>query len=775
MFRHQRQILTFLSFFFLYNSIVTNEGDLPTSNSLVDKVDFLHSENNVEEGQISVLTALKPPKFVSPFSRVNTIATGVIIVITLLNIIVYKLLEPNLGSTQQLQDQEANLGDQKASNKYSTLATEQLPRRFSLPEILSATNNFDDSKVIGRGGFGNVYKGVLDSGAITVAIKRLNLASSKQGAIEFLTEIEMLPKFRHRNLISLIGYCDDCDEMIIVYEYMTRGALAGYLYKIDRSANNSVLSWVQRLKICLDAARGLEYLHTGTNVIHRDMKSSNILLDDNLTAKVSDFGMSKVGPKNDSCSHVSTQVKGTSGYLDPEYWMTHKLTKKSDVYSFGVVLLEVLSGKAAFDFERTEEQRSLVIWAQRCIKEETLNEIIDPSLTSEIVQPNSLASFIKIPNQSVHHRSKKRPTMAEVVSSLESALALQERKDSSIFDRDLLSIGLDFGNQDIEDSSSGQPSVTYYDSGQQHREETNKTDQEIVDYSSKLHQITPSSNNRDFYSSSMVMKNAFVETTGPFGGQGGGSWDDGAHTTIRKLIIYSEPVIQSIQIEYDENGRSKSSKMHGRKEGKKNTVKLDYPHEFLVSVSGYVDNFWSLMVFHSLTLESNKRKYGPFGIERGKYYKFPSTSGNKIVGFFGRSGYHLDSIGVYFEPTEPPIIPVGPFGGQGRDSWDDGAHTAIVKLIIYSSEVELDYPSEFLVSVSGYIDEFYSKIVFRSLTLESNKRTYGPFGREKGKFIKFPSRSGHKILGFFGSSSRHLDSLGAYVVQSRRTLIRYLL
>ncbi|KAM7461368.1 hypothetical protein LguiA_029489 [Lonicera macranthoides] len=221
-------------------------------------------------------------------------------------------------------------------------------------------------------------------------------------------------------------------------------------------------------------------------------------------------------------------------------------------------------------------------------------------------------------------------------------------------------------------------------------------------------------------------------------------------------------------------------------------VELDYPHEFLVSVLGYVNEFYSQMVFHSLTLESNKRTYGPFGREGGKYYKFPSTSGNKIVGFFGRSSYHLDSIGVYFVP---PIIPVGPFGGRGRDSWDDGAHTAIVKLIIFSSEViesiqieyvdngqpkcsgthgrkeglkhtvELDYPSEFFVSVSGSINEFYSKFVVHSLTLESNKRTYRPFGRARTECIKFPSTSRNKILGFFGSSGRHLDSLGAYVVK----------
>ncbi|KAM7465400.1 hypothetical protein LguiB_012962 [Lonicera macranthoides] len=759
MFRHQLQVLTFLSFFFLYNSIVTNEGDLPTSNSLGDNVDFLHLENNVEQGQISVLTALKPPKFMSPFSRVNTIATGVIIVITLLNIIVYKLLEPNLGSTQQLQDQEANLGDQKASNKYSTLATEQLPR-FSLPEILSATNNFDHSKIIGRGGFGIVYKGVLDSGAITVAIKRLNLASSKQGANEFLTEIEMLSKFRHRNLISLIGYCEDCDEMILVYEYMNRGALAGYLYKTDRGANNYVLSWVQCLKICLDAARGLEYLHTGTNVIHRDMKSSNILLDENLTAKISDFGLSKPGPKNDSCSHVSTQVKGTRGYLDPEYSKTRKLTKKSDVYSFGVVLLEVLSGKAASDFERTEKQHSLANWARRCIKEHTVNEIIDPSLTSEIARPNSLDSFVKIANQSVHPISKKRPTMAQVVFSLESALALQERNDSLIFDRNLLSTGLDFGNQDIEDTCSGQPSVTYYDSDQHHEEQTNKTEQESVDYSSTQHQITDSSNNRDFYNPSMVMKNAFVKTAGPFGGKGGGPWDDGARTTIRKLIICSGPVIQSIQIEYDENGQSKYSKKHGMKEAFATRELFNCYIRIYPYTTSKANNDLILSV-----MSSNKRTYGPFGTEVGEHFKFPSRSGNKIIGFFGRSGYYLDSLGVYFQPIVPQIIPIGPFGGQGGDLWDDGTHTAIAKLIIYSSKVALDYPSEFLVSVSGYIDKFHSMTIFHSLTFQSNKRTYGPFGREKGKCIKFPS-SGNKILGFFGKSGHYLDCLGANVVQS---------
>ncbi|KAM7493471.1 hypothetical protein LguiB_028080 [Lonicera macranthoides] len=426
------------------------------------------------------------PNFVSPFGRVNIIATTVIIIITLLNIIVYKLRQ--LHEAQQLE--EANLGEKTSS--HIQLASEKSLRRFSLPEILSATHNFDDSKVIGKGGFGKVYKGAIDDGLVSVAIKRLN-HTSKQGAVEFLTEINMLSKFRHSNLISLIGYCDDRDEMILVYEYMERGALADHIYKMDTSANNSALSWVQRLKICVGAARGLEYLHTGTNVIHRDLKCSNILLDENLTAKVSDFGISKVGPTNQSSSHVSTKIKGTRGYVDPEYLLTHKLTKKSDVYSFGVVLFEVLSGRQVVDLTRPEEQWGLIFWAQHCIKEEEINKIVDPRLSCQIL-PNSLASFVKIANHCLHYRSKKRPTMAEVVASLECALALQERTDSSVFDRDLLSMGGDFGNQDVVDCSSEQPEVIHSGSGEHH-----DGNQEIVDYSSKQQDVVYSGISRHKY------------------------------------------------------------------------------------------------------------------------------------------------------------------------------------------------------------------------------------------------------------------------------------
>ncbi|KAM7488617.1 hypothetical protein LguiB_026101 [Lonicera macranthoides] len=304
----------------------------------------------------------------------------------------------------------------------------------SFAEIQSATRNFDDALIIGQGGFGKVYKGVIDDGSTIVAIKRLN-PMSKQGVTEFRTEIDMLSKFRHRHLVSLIGYCDISDEMILVYEYMIGGSLADHLHKKVGKDGNSPIFWVRGLKICIGAARGLDYLHTGTRilhaVIHRDVKSSNILLDENWAAKISDFGLSKIGSTNQGSTDDSTNVKGTFGYLDPEYLLTLKLSRFSDVYSFGVVLMEVLCGRPAVDPRLKWEQRSVARWAQLCIKEKRISQIIDPNLKWEIFS-NSLTTFVELADQCLLSYPKKRPTMSEVVIRLEQALAFQERRiDSS--------------------------------------------------------------------------------------------------------------------------------------------------------------------------------------------------------------------------------------------------------------------------------------------------------------------------------------------------------
>ncbi|KAI3715805.1 hypothetical protein L6452_22792 [Arctium lappa] len=317
----------------------------------------------------------------------------------------------------------------------SSLSLEPLQpcRRFTISEIQIATWNFDESLVIGSGGFGRVYKGIITNGEslLDAAIKRLE-ATSNQGAAEFWAEIEMLSKLRYCHLVSLIGYCNDGQEMILVYQYVPHGTLAHHLHK-----RGLPLSWVRRLKICVGAARGLHYLHTGTGikhgVIHRDVKSSNILLDDCWEAKISDFGLSKIGPTNQPCTSVSTLVKGTFGYLDPDYVYTGRLTRKSDVYAFGVVLFEVLCGKQAVDRSLDEEQWSLARWAQDSIKEGMLKQIVDTDLRGRI-SPKCLKEFARLADWCLQSHLKQRPTMAEVVVGLESvlALALQEKSHNTL-------------------------------------------------------------------------------------------------------------------------------------------------------------------------------------------------------------------------------------------------------------------------------------------------------------------------------------------------------
>ena len=303
-------------------------------------------------------------------------------------------------------------------------------RRFSLGEIKKATNDFADDLVIGEGGFGKVYKGFIDDRGISVAIKRLGIKNSGQGACELTNEVVLLCQIRHPNLIPLIGYCIDEGEGCLVSEFMVNGTLQQHICGTDHDP----LPWKQRLAICIGVARGLHYLHTGLKhtIIHRDVKMSNILLDEKWEAKLTDFGLSKMGPPSLSKAliRIDSIVKGSYGYLAPEYAFRGELSDKSDVYSFGAVLFELLCGRSIFDRNLDEERPELISWASKCKQEGTINEIIDPYLKGKVA-PECFKIYVGIASSCVRGEGKYRPAMGEVEVGLERALQLQESADAA--------------------------------------------------------------------------------------------------------------------------------------------------------------------------------------------------------------------------------------------------------------------------------------------------------------------------------------------------------
>ncbi|CAN8265621.1 unnamed protein product [Cochlearia groenlandica] len=291
-------------------------------------------------------------------------------------------------------------------------------RIFSHREIKSATRNFKE--VIGRGSFGSVYHGKLPDGK-HVAVK-VRFDRTQLGADSFINEVHLLSQIRHQNLVSFEGFCYEPKRQILVYEYLPGGSLADHLYG-PRSKRLS-LNWVSRLKVAVDAAKGLDYLHNGSEprIIHRDVKCSNILLDKDMNAKVSDFGLSKQFTKADA-SHITTVVKGTAGYLDPEYYSTLQLTEKSDVYSFGVVLLELICGREPLSHLGSPDSFNLVLWARPNLQAGAF-EIVDDILKDTFDQ-ESMKKAASVAIRCVGRDVSGRPSIAEVLAQLKEAYSLQ--------------------------------------------------------------------------------------------------------------------------------------------------------------------------------------------------------------------------------------------------------------------------------------------------------------------------------------------------------------
>ncbi|KAM3683515.1 hypothetical protein ACB098_12G153300 [Castanea mollissima] len=288
-------------------------------------------------------------------------------------------------------------------------------RQFTYAEVLKITNNFHT--VIGKGGFGTVYHGQMADGT-HVAVKMLS-ASSSQGPKEFQTEAELLMTVYHRNLASFVGYCDDGDNMALIYEYMANGNLKDYL----SDTRSHTLSWEMRLHIAIDAAQGLEYLHHGCKppIIHRDVKSANILLSESLDAKIADFGLSKVFP-GDNQSHVVTTVMGTTGYLDPEYYNSQKLNEKSDVFSFGIVLLELITGQPAI--VKNDEPIHLVHWVSPKLEMGDIESVVDKRLQGDF-DVNSVWKALELAMTCTTPTSIQRATMSLVLLELKECLAME--------------------------------------------------------------------------------------------------------------------------------------------------------------------------------------------------------------------------------------------------------------------------------------------------------------------------------------------------------------
>ncbi|XP_018435752.2 probable LRR receptor-like protein kinase At1g51890 [Raphanus sativus] len=388
-------------------------------NSLQQRIDSKSLTLILDGNQIP--TVKRKNKDVTAVAIAASVAGGfaLLVIVAIIFVVTRRKQKSPEASGPESSVTTGNANTETRSSNPSIMTQE---RKFTYSEVLKMTNNF--ARVLGKGGFGTVYHGNLDD--TQVAVKMLS-HSSAQGYKEFKAEVELLLRVHHRHLVGLVGYCDDGDKLALIYEYMANGDLRENMLG-KRSSN--VLSWETRMQIAVEAAQGLEYLHNGCRppMVHRDVKTTNILLNERFQAKLADFGLSRSFPI-DGESQVMTVVAGTPGYLDPEYYRTNWLSEKSDVYSFGVVLLEMVTNQPVID--KTRVKPHISDWVGFKLTNGDIRSIIDPKLMDDY-DANGVWKVIELALACVNPSSNRRPTMPHVVMELNECLAFEvERKHGS--------------------------------------------------------------------------------------------------------------------------------------------------------------------------------------------------------------------------------------------------------------------------------------------------------------------------------------------------------
>ncbi|XWS56619.1 hypothetical protein CRYUN_Cryun09bG0101900 [Craigia yunnanensis] len=348
-----------------------------------------------------------------------TAGLGTALFATIIGILLYKRHRRIIEAQELLRKEREEILNANNGGKAAKV--------FTGKEIKKATNNFSRDRILGAGGYGEVYKGILDDGTV-IAVKCAKLGNTK-GTDQVLNEVRILCQVNHRSLVGLLGCCVELEQPIMVYEYIENGNLLDHL-KTPSPGERELLTWTRRLQIACDTAEGLTYLHSSAvpPIYHRDVKSSNILLDVKLNAKVSDFGLSRLA--HTDMSHVSTCAQGTLGYLDPEYYRNYQLTDKSDVYSFGVVLLELLTSQKAIDFNRDADDVNLAVYVKRMADEEKLIDVVDPMLKEKAspLELDTMKALGFLALSCLEERRQNRPSMKEVTEEIEYIICIAKGK-----------------------------------------------------------------------------------------------------------------------------------------------------------------------------------------------------------------------------------------------------------------------------------------------------------------------------------------------------------